>query len=445
MISSPSAVLARLDCPVFKPDDPGYAAELATFHVNTVHTPDLVVGARTTGDVVDAIHLAKELGHRVTVMSGGHAVQAATGGLMVTTHRMNQVTVDPGSRTATIGGGARWSDVLATAGPHGLLPIIGSSPQVGVAGYLLGGGLSPLGRSHGFSSDYVLGFTLVTAAGDVIEASNFANQDLFWALRGGKFAPGIVTEIRLRLVDQPTLYAGSLIFEEEHIEQVTRGWIDWTHQADPDATTSIATIDFPDLDLSPPPFRGKRILMLRFAFPGDAARGAALAAPLRELAPIFMDDLATMPATEMARIHNDPTDPLPGSETGAQLTHIDQEFATRWLDRFGAGTSHPITMVELRHQGSAMKREVIEGSAVTGRDAEYTVFLLSMAMPLFEDVVPAVMGEALAAFQEWSLPEVNVNFIGDNPFATPWAGWKQARLDSVRAKYDPNGLFASRW
>jgi len=445
MLSTPRLPVTSLPCPVFAPGDPGYAAEVATFHTNTVHTPDLVIGVERTSDVADALQFARDHGYRVSVQSGGHSMGASTSGLMITTRRMNVVTIDADAQAATIGGGARWMDVLKAAEPHGLLPIIGSSSHVGVAGYLLGGGLGPLARTHGFSADHVLGFTVVTASGDVLEVDDTRHPDLFWALRGGKAAPGIVTEIRLRLFPLPTIYAGALFFEEDHIEAVFRGWLDWTKMADPMVTTSAAIMTFPDLDISPPPFRGKRVLMLRFAYPGDAVRGAELAAPLRALAPISIDGVGDISPTQMDLIHNDPPEPLPAWGAGAQFADADQELATRFLERFGAGTANPFAMAEFRHGGGAVATDVAAGSAVTDRNASYTLFLISTSPPLFAEIAPAAASETVNALQSWILPETNVNFIGENTASRPWPPEVQARLDEIRGQYDPEGIFVQRW
>ena len=447
MLSTTRPFVTSLRCPVFEPGDPGYAAEVATFHTNTVHTPDLVVGVESTADVADALRFAREHGYHVSVQSGGHGMTPVTSGLMITTQRMNAVTIDETTQVAMIGGGARWMDVLATAEPHGLLPIIGSSSHVGVAGYLLGGGLGPLARTHGFSVDHVLGFTIVTATGEVLDIDESRHADLYWALRGGKAAPGIVTEIRLRLFALPTIHAGALFFEEEQIDSVFRGWLDWTQTADPEVTTSAAILTFPDLDISPPPFRGKRVIMLRFAYPGDAARGAELAAPLLALAPVFMDGIGDIRPTQIDLIHMDPPEPLPawGAGAGAQFSHADGELANRFLERFGAGTTNPFAMAEFRHGGGAVATDVAGGSSVTGRDATYTMFLVSMFPPLFAEVAPAAASETLTALQGWILPETNVNFIGENTASRPWSLDVQARLDAVRGQYDPEGIFVQRW
>lgn len=445
MVTSVVAPHHVFTCPVFSPSTPGYAEELASFNANIGHTPDLVVGATCTADVVEAVRYARAERMKVTVLGGGHGSYPISGGLVVTMRRMNQVQIDLDRKTATFGGGARFADILAASAPFGLLPVCGSTTDVGAVGYLMGGGVSVLGRSHGYSSDYLRSMTVVDGTGEVLEASGFANQDLFWALRGGKSGLGIVTEATLQLVELPTLYAGCLAFADEHADTVFRGWLEWTTTADPLVTTSFCTIEFPDLDLAPPPFRGQRISFLRFAYPGDATRGEALAAPLRALAPVLMDMLGNLPASQIDRIHMDPTDPVPVWECGAQYGEVGPEFADAWIERFGSGKHSPLIMAELRHGGGAQRQDVIEGSAVTGRDAHYTLFMGTFIEPFFAEVAPAAARDMLDATAEWRLPVANVNLLGHNPVVSPWSPARLARIEAVRQRVDPEGTFLVRW
>ncbi len=91
----------------------------------------------------------------------------------------------------------------------------------------------------------------------------------------------MVTELRLRLVPLRALYAGFLAFDEPHLETALRGYVDWTRQADPRVTTSLAIIRYPDLEVVPAILRGRRLLNLRFAYPGSIDEGERLARPLR--------------------------------------------------------------------------------------------------------------------------------------------------------------------
>jgi FAD/FMN-containing dehydrogenase len=429
--------------PVFVPGDPGYAPEITGMNLAPVRTPQLVVGAIDTEDVANAVRYARQRELPISVIGGGHGAAPISTGLTIATRRMNAIRIDPEQRTATFGAGVLWKPVVDAAAPHGLLPIAGSCSAVGATGYLLGGGTSPLGRSHGYSSDYVESMTVVTGTGEIVVASPNANPELFWALRGGKYGLGIVTEVTMRLVEQKQVYGGSLAFAEEQLDQVIRGWIAWTRTAPDDITTSFATIAFPDMDGMPPPFRGKRISFLRFAYPGSAEHGAELAAPLRALAPALHDDIGPLPTDQLDRIHNDPTTPLAAWEVGGQLRELDDAFADTWLAHFGAGRTPPLQVSELRHNGGAQRNQPPGGDAVANREAAFTFNTICIAPPLFAGVAPAFASDLLDQIGAWTLPVANINFIGNNPIATPWDSAVREKLDAVRNSVDPDRIFAT--
>ncbi|RKH22536.1 FAD-binding oxidoreductase [Corallococcus praedator] len=438
---------SRMSCPVFTSQDAGYAPEVAGFNVTIVHTPEYVVAAQSAADVAEAVRFAHEHKLHVTVQGAGHGSYVpVTSGVFISTRRMNQVSIDVASRTATLGAGVCWDAVVEEAAKHGLSPIAGSSTNVGVVGYVLGGGLGPLVRSHGISSDYVSGFTLVTGDGERVEASAEKNPDLFWALRGGKGGMGIVTEVRLRLVDLAMLYGGALFFAEEHIDAALRAWVQWTEGADERVSTSAAVMRFPPFDVIPPPLRGRTLLTVRFAFPGSSEEGARLAAPLRAAAPVYMDMLGDLPASQIARIHSDPSDPMPTWTSGMMLTHVDQDFASALLRHAGAGVQSPFLMVEVRHLGAAASRDVEGGSAVGGRGANFVVGLVGVIPPLFQTVMPAAEEGMRADLKPWLSPEMTINFMGKprsaEHYDSAWPADTRAKLTEVRRKYDPHGLFA---
>lgn len=436
---------SRITGPVLEATDEGFAAEAAGYNLAVTHTPDVVVGAATAADVAAAVLFARELALPVHVQGTGHGSHAPiTEGVLVTTKRLNAVTVDPQSRVATIGAGSRWGRVISAAAPHGLAPVAGASTAVGVVGYLTGGGLGPLSRSHGVSSDYVRGFTVVTGRGETVEATADENADLFWALRGGKTGLGIVTEVRLGLVELPSLYAGSLLFENQHIEKVVRGWLEYTATASDLVTTSVVMLRFPPIDAVPEPMRGKNFASLRFAYPGELGEGKRLAAPLRSLAPVFIDSLGELPADEVGLIHNDPEGPAPAWSDGTLLSHGDDALATAALAAAGPGARIPFVAAELRHLGAATAVDVPEGSAVGGRAARYTFTLIAAPEPsLFDKVVPEAAAKIFESLRPWVNDVSNVNFSGRGGAGTPnWSADTAARLATVRAQHDPDRVFA---
>jgi hypothetical protein len=431
---------------VLGPGQAEYGDEIAGFNAATVHRPVAVVGASSPDDIVQALRFARRRGWRVAVQSTGHgAAVPFEGGLLVTTRRLEHLRIDAPARAVTAGAGVRWGAVVASAAPHGLGPIAGSSMTVGVVGFIMGGGIGPLVRSHGFGSDYLEGATLVTGTGDVVSTSADENPDLLWALRGGKPRFGIVTEVRLRLVELPALYAGSLFFEESEIANALRGWIAWTAEAPPRVSTSVAIVRFPAADAVPPPLRGRRVLTLRFAYPGDVAEGERLAAPLRAIAPLYLDMLGALPIADVAHIFNDPPGPVSAWSSGGLLSHVDQDFASVLLRHVGPGTESPFLAAEVRHLGEATTRDVAGGSAVGGRGALFTLGLIGTDPTHFATVLPDAEARLASDLARWLSLEANGNFA-PNPHvrravtsSAPLA--VRERLNDLARRYDPDGLF----
>jgi len=442
-----STLRSAVSGPVLTPTDDGFAAETTGFNLFYAHQPEVVVGVSSVDDAVAAVTFARDNRMPMRMLATGHGSHALiTGGMLVTTSRLDEFSIDADTGIATIGAGVRWGAVVAAAAELDLAPITGSSVNVGVVGYLLGGGLGPIARSHGFSSDYVRGVTVVLASGEVVHANGSENTDLFWGLRGGKGGFGLVTSVELQLVSIPSLYAGAFVFPEESIETVLRGWIDWTATADADVTTSIAIIHFPPVEQVPEIFRGKTLAMLRFAYPGTPERGEELAVPLRALAPAMIDGVAPLPLANVATIHNDPTDPSPAYSRGALLSPIDQEFATALLQSVGSGAQTPVMVTELRHLGGATRNDVPEGSSTGGRASAYTLSLVGAPNPaLFETVLPGATDALVGSLAPWISPETNINFAGSPSaadFPKAWPAETFARLAAIRATVDPHGIFA---
>jgi FAD/FMN-containing dehydrogenase len=444
------ALADRLTGPILTPDDAGFNDEVAPFNLYTIDRPEVVVGAADEADVVEAIRFAAAHDLPVSVLATGHGNDAqVTAGLMITTKRLDKVTFDPDTGIVTIGAGVRWNAVVAAADPYGFAPISGSSPVVGAVGFLLGGGLGPLARSHGYGSDYLVSAKVVTGAGEIVEANAETNPDLFWALRGGKSGLGIVVEAQVQLVPMPAVYGGSVFFDTPHLETALRSWVDWTQTADPRVTTSVAMVHFPPAPFIPEPLRGRSLLQLRFAYPGTVEEGERLAAPLLDAAPVYLGELGPLKRTEMGKIHNDSTEPAAAAIAGTLLSEIDQAFVDTLLEHFGPGSGTPLIAAEIRHLGAATRQDVTGGSAAGGRSASYTLSFVGATPPLLYTAIPAAMDDLFATMQPWTSPEGNINFTGEihtrEHFAGLWTPETFQRLEEIRKQYDPQGLFAKRF
>lgn len=204
------------------PGEDRYAAAIAIWAKQTGVAPTAAVHCRRPEDVQAAIRATRDLKLPLSVRGGGHdwAGRALCNGLVIDLSGMRDVVVAPDRRTALIAGGARASDVVSVTDPLGLAPVGGSAACVGVAGLTLGGGYGPLIGRFGLALDNLVEAQVVLADGRLVTASKEQNQELFWALCGGGGNLGVVTALRCRLHDLPSVHAGLLFYPFSEARQV---------------------------------------------------------------------------------------------------------------------------------------------------------------------------------------------------------------------------------
>src|SRR3954452_22368155 len=191
-------VRANLAGELVLPGDSSWDEARVAWHLAVDQRPAVVAIPENLHDVIEIVHWAREEGLRIAPQGTGHNAPALgdlTDTLLLKTHRLRGVTIDPVARTARAEAGTIWIEVVQAAAEHGLAALAGSSPDVGVVGYTLGGGLSWVARKHGIGANQVRAIELVTAEGKLIRADQENHEHLFWALRGGGGSFGIVTAI----------------------------------------------------------------------------------------------------------------------------------------------------------------------------------------------------------------------------------------------------------
>jgi FAD/FMN-containing dehydrogenase len=132
---------------------------------------------------------------------------------VIDTSGMRTVLVDPGRRTARVGAGVTWGDVIEAAAPFGLAPVSGTSATVGVAGFTFGGGHGFLSRQFGLAADNLIRADVVTADGEMLTAREDRRSELFWALRGAGGNFGVATSLEVRLHPVREVFGGVAQFD----------------------------------------------------------------------------------------------------------------------------------------------------------------------------------------------------------------------------------------
>jgi FAD/FMN-containing dehydrogenase len=438
--------MATFSGPVLRPGDDGYDDERAGFNLTVDHRPELVVGATGPGDVVAAVGYATARKLAVAVLTTGHGPAVpADGHVLINTRRMGGVQLDPAARTARVGGGVRWSQVLPRTAPHGLAPLNGSSPNVGVVGYTLGGGVGPLGRSHGFAADRVRQIDLVTAEGQLRRVTADTEPELFWAVRGGKGNFGVVVGLEFELVPVSRLYGGGLFFPAEATADVLHTYRQWARTMPVEMASSVLLVQMPPIPEVPEPLRGRYVANVRLAYTGSAKIGERLVEPLRAIGPRLLDTLGELPYTDVGGIYNDPTEPTAAYDSNVALRTLDADTVDTILSLAGPESGSSL-VVELRQLGGAYARQPSIPSAVGGRDAEYVLFAASLVQAGQEDAVRAAHERVRAQLRPWATGGMVYNFCGVGD-ADPervrhaFTPSDYGRLARAKATYDPDNTF----
>jgi FAD/FMN-containing dehydrogenase len=433
--------------PVLTPGDEGFEAARQAWNLAVDQRPAAVAYANDADDVAAAVRLAAERGLRVAVQGTGHAAAAMDGledTLLLKTMRMTGFEIDPEARRARAEAGALWGDAAVACGEHGLVGLHGSSSDVSVVGYTLGGGIGWLSRRHGLASHAVLAAEVVTADGERLRVGRDEHPDLFWALRGGGGAFAAVTALEFSLLPLTEVYAGWLVWEAAAGADVVHAYREWARRAPREITTALRFLHLPPFPDVPEPLRDRPVVAFDGAYLGSEADGAELLRPLREVAPLVMDSFAVMPATGLVRLHGDPEQPVPGVGNGFQVSELTAAAADAFVEVGGPGSGSPLLMLELRQLGGALG-EAPEGAGALGSlDGEYLLYGVGMAMG--EGAAEAIHGHLARvgqAMEPWR-GRSYLNFAdqpGDTGDAFDQATY--ARLCEVKARYDGGDLFRS--
>lgn len=443
------ALQANIQGQVITPDDPRYEEARLAWNRTVQQRPALIVTAASAADVAEAVKFARAEGLGVAVQSTGHGVTLpADGALLILTSGLKELRVDEITQTAWLGAGLKWGEVLAETQRHGLAPLLGSSPGVGVVGYTLGGGYGWLGRKYGMAVDSVLAFELVSASGDLVRASATENADLYWGLRGGGGSFGVVTGMEIRLYPVDTVYGGNLLYPAADAREVMRRYRDWIKTNPDELTTSIVVMNFPPIPQIPEPLRGQTFVMVRGCYCGPVEEGEKMITSYwRNWKAPVMDMFGPMPFAEVAKISSDPVNPAPSHSTGAWVRALSDEAIDTLLQyALPQGGPPALTLVEVRHVGGAVTRVAERTNAFSRRDAELLLFAVGMA-PTPEAHARTVghaeqMKQALGPALTGGL---YMNFVhGQEARARTKDGYTAeayARLQEIKAAVDPEDTF----
>ena len=367
--------------------DEGFEQRCSGWNLLRAHRPSVVVAATGAHDVSVAVRFATDQGIGLGVHATGHGMALPVDGVLIDTREMTGLMVDPDRRTATIGAGCTWGEVLAVTQREGLAPLLGSSPTVGAVGYTLGGGLGWLARKHGAACDTVRWFEVVTPDAAVRRVGPDEDPDLFRGLRGGGGAFGVVTAMEVDLVPVDTVYAGNLYYPPDRAADIAAAFGEWVSGVPDELTSSFVCQNAPPAPVFPEQIRGRSLVVVRGCWSGDLEQGEALLDEWRSQTSPLFDHWGAMSFADCASISADRIDPAPAVVTGEWIYRCDAGVGRALAEAtFPVDDAPLLVFSEVRHLGGAVVRG--DRSATSFGHRDHPFFMNTVGVSIDRDPTP---------------------------------------------------------
>jgi hypothetical protein len=427
--------------------DPGYDAARHVWNAMIDSRPAVVARCRQTDDVVAALAMARDEGLEVAVRCGGHSVSGLSstdGGMMIDLRPMNRVVVDPDRRRARVQGGALLGEMDRATHAMGLATTGGMVHHTGVGGLTLGGGYGWLARLHGLACDNLVSVELVTASGDVVRASPYENDDLFWGVRGGGGNFGIVTEFEFRLHPVTPVLSGQFRYGTEDGPGVLRAYRELMASAPPKLCGLVGLSTGRGAGrLSDEP--GGHDVSVWYTYAGaDLEEAEQLWAPLRLAARPIAEQVEVLSYPELQSATGEASGP--GRRhywKGSFMWELSDAFLDALLERGrrlrgGCG-------IELFSLGGTISQIGEDDTAYSSRGAAFDMLpAATWDDPAEDEPNISLTRENWEALATFARPAVYVNDLGPDAaerLDEAYGSRKLERLVTLKARWDPDNVF----
>lgn len=437
----------RIRGEVLEPGDEGYEAARRVWNATVDKRPAVIVRCQGAADVSQAVQYARDDDLELAVRGGGHSFagkSVSDGGVMIDLSAMRAVRVSPDGSTVRVQGGATWADVDHETQAHGLATNGGLISHTGVAGLTLGGGIGWLSRKHGLSCDNLVAADVVTAAGELVHASESENPDLFWGLRGGSGNFGVVTEFEFRLHPVgPEVLGGFIIHPVAAAADGLRFYREFTENA-PDEVACYALFGtIPPEPPFPAEHQGKTGFFLAAGYMGPVDDGEDALRELRAFGDPIVDAIQPLPYTALQKSFD--AAQMPGNRWYGK-SGFWKEMSDDAIDTLVAGVdplSGPLTMVFFEPMGGAIGRVPAAATAFPHREAPYNFGITAGWIDDDDDEQNIAWARDLYTSLEQYGAGVYVNYANEDEAHRRGEAYGENydRLVEVKKKWDPNNLF----
>jgi FAD/FMN-containing dehydrogenase len=444
------ALKAQLRGHVYGADAPEFDDVRRVWNAAIDRRPCAIARCADGRDVQLVLQIARDHGVGVTVRGGGHNVAGLAvrdKALLVDLSEMRNVRVNGDMRIARVEGGALWRDVDAATAEAGLATTGGLISTTGVGGFTLGGGAGWLMRRYGLACDNLIGADMVLADGRSVCVTAGEHPDLYWGLRGGAGGLGVVTHFEMRLHALSQVYAGLVVFPGDQSARVLRRFRDVVRDAPDEFCGMSVMTSAPPLPFLDAMWHGRTVCILALCWSGDVSGGERIFEPLRCASTVLGDLVGSMPYVRWQQML-DASAP-PGRCNYWKTVTFDslRDDSIDVLCAAAEARPTPFTELHVQHLGGAVARVPSSDSAFAHRQAHFFINLIGAAVERSRlETTRAWIRDLYAQLSAHALPGKMPNFAdGDDQDAITRFGKDHARrLEDLRRRYDPDGLFAAR-
>lgn len=433
---------------VITASDADYDDARAVYNAMHDRKPGAVVRCVDAADVMATIAAARDSGADLAVRGGGHSVPGfgtVDDGLVIDLSPMRHVLVDPDKGVAHVGGGATLGDVDHATYPFGLAVPGGVVSTTGVAGLTLGGGIGYLTRSVGLTIDNLLSADVVLADGRQVTASDYQNEDLFWALRGGGGNFGVVTSFEFQLHEVGDVVAGPLFYGFDDAAAVLQGYRDYIAVAPEQLGCFFGWQIAPPLPFIPEDRVGELFCALVTCWNGPHEEADEVLRPLREIAEVQAENVDVVPFPAMQSAFDDLVPTGMQNYWKADFTADLTDAAIAAHVEHGKRTPNVSSSMHLHPTNGAAQRVGADETAFGHRDKSFAPVIVGIwPDPADNEANIQWVRDYYDAIHPHSGSEGGyVNFMSDDDDqrAPENYGANYERLASVKATYDPDNTF----
>ena len=412
--------------------------------------PAAVAQCASTEDVRLAVNAARSAGLDISVRGGGHSVAGfgtIQDGLVIDLSPMRDVVVDTATQLVRAGGGCTLGNMDAATQAHGLVVPSGLVSKTGISGLTLSGGFGWLRRKWGLSCDNLVGATLVTAAGEVIDVSEESEPEILWGLRGGGGNFGVVTELVFQAYPLGPEVAFSLVFYPIEIAQSVLVEHERLVQAAGDEVSTLCLIGrVPAAESFPAALHRQPIVGVVSMYAGPASDGEAALSPLRQLGEPLLDMSGPMPYAFIQTL----LDPLfpDGDRYYWKSTNVDtlsEDAIDIVMQQVLAAPSKRST-INFWLNGGAVERVGESDTAFSGRNNRYVIAVEANWNDHADDDANVEWArEVLSKLEPYGSGGAYLNFPGfleeGQQLVQSSHGPNYPRLQALKQRLDPDNVF----